>query len=97
MDVVFSNENGDKIITNDFTSVPDDYEPIGVVVIPASHDVYGTGECCVMSLNEMSCDTPDTGSIGNTDSMCFGSSIGEEVPLNKYANIPLTRDGGFSL
>lgn len=39
------------------------YTPIGVVVIPTSHDVYGTGECGVMSLKSMSCDTP---SIGGT-------------------------------
>lgn len=39
-----------------------DYEPIGIVVIPASHDVYGTGQCGVMSLKEMNCDLPDTGS-----------------------------------
>lgn len=39
------------------------FTPIGVVVIPGSHDVYGTGQCGVMSLVEMSCDTPDTGSI----------------------------------
>ena len=38
------------------------FTPIGVVVIPGSHDVYGTGQCGVMSLVEMSCDTPDTGS-----------------------------------
>lgn len=29
---------------------PADYTPIGVVVIPASHDVYGTGECAIVSL-----------------------------------------------
>lgn len=37
------------------------YTPIGVVVIPTSHDVYGTGECGVISLKEMSCDSPNTG------------------------------------
>lgn len=37
--------------------------PIGVVVIPSSHDVYGTGECAIMSLNYMNCTTPDEGSI----------------------------------
>lgn len=38
------------------------FTPIGVVVIPGSHDVYGTGQCGVMSLVEMSYNTPDTGS-----------------------------------
>lgn len=39
------------------------YLPIGVVVIPASHDVYGTGECGVMSLNALNINAPDTGGI----------------------------------
>lgn len=96
MDVVFSNENGDKIITNDFTTVPDGYDPIGVVVIPARHDVYGTGECCVMSLNKMSCNTPDTGSIDNdSDEMHFGYST-ENSSLHSYTSVPITNDGGFS-
>lgn len=29
------------------------YYPLGVVVVPSSHDVYGSGECGVMSLNWM--------------------------------------------
>lgn len=37
------------------------YTPIGVVVIPTSHDVYGTGECGVMSLKTISCITPNDG------------------------------------
>jgi hypothetical protein len=46
--------------------IPSDCTPIGVVVIPASHDVYGTGECAVMSLVHMSVDTPDTGALSAT-------------------------------
>ena len=40
----------------------DNYTPIGVVVIPISHNVYGDGSCGVMSLKEMDYSTPDTGS-----------------------------------
>ena len=40
----------------------DNYTPIGIVVIPASHNVYGDGSCGVMSLKEMNYSTPDTGS-----------------------------------
>ena len=47
------------------------YSPIGVVVIPASHDVYGNGKCGVMSLKEMNYDTPDEGST-SYQSMCWG-------------------------
>lgn len=63
-DAVFYNSNSDSFVTmspDEITSVIDGYTPIGVVVIPAEHDVYGTGECGVMSLAEMNCDTPDVG------------------------------------
>ena len=40
------------------------YSPVGVVVIPGNHNVYGDGSCAVMSLKNMNCNTPDTGSIG---------------------------------
>ena len=43
----------------------DDYEPIGVVAIPSSHDVYGTGEAGIMALMSASCTTPDTGQTSN--------------------------------
>lgn len=51
---------GDRFSASGYPS--SDYTPVGVVVIPGSHNVYGDGSCAVMSLNEMSCDTPDTGS-----------------------------------
>ena len=36
----------------DYSLYPsEEYYPLGVVVVPASHDVYGTGECGVVSLN----------------------------------------------
>lgn len=53
----------DKLNADDFPLT--DYTPVGVVVIPGSHDVYGTGQCGVMSLVEMSYSTPDTGSINH--------------------------------
>lgn len=51
---------------------PEVYEPIGIVAIPASHDVYGTGECGVVALKLASRWTPDTGSNDITK-MRFGS------------------------
>jgi hypothetical protein len=41
------------------------YIPVGIVVIPASHDVYGTGECGIMSLMEMNNNNPELGSSSN--------------------------------
>lgn len=38
------------------------YTPIGVEVVPAEHDVYGTGQAGIMSLVEMDYNAPDTGS-----------------------------------
>lgn len=38
------------------------YTPIGIVVVPGAHDVYGDGSCGVMSLKEMNHSTPNTGS-----------------------------------
>ena len=40
----------------------DRYTPVGVVVVPSSHNVYGDGSCGVMSIKAMHCTTPSTGS-----------------------------------
>ena len=40
----------------------DKYSPVGVVVVPGSHNVYGDGSCGVMSIKTMNCSTPSTGS-----------------------------------
>ena len=40
----------------------DKYTPIGVVVVPGTHNVYGDSSCGVMSLKEMNYNSPDTGS-----------------------------------
>ena len=47
------------------------YTPVGVVVVPASHNVYGDGSCGVMSLVNMNTDTPDTG-LTVADGICWG-------------------------
>lgn len=67
-DIAFYDSTDDKIVLvhnediNTDTYPTDRYTPIGVVVIPNSHDVYGDGSCGVMSLKAMSCDTPAIGS-----------------------------------
>lgn len=68
----------------------DEWEPIGVVVIPTNHDVYGTGECGVMALKAASIITPDEGST-ITSSMYWGGVPEDEdtVPeLELYDRIP---------
>lgn len=77
--------------------------PIGVVVIPTSHDVYGNGSCGVLSLVNMSCQTPDTGTTAN-ETITYGGyglvpadvcditlvdgSINSEILVNKSNKIP---------
>lgn len=56
------------------------YTPIGIVVIPPSHNVYGTGEAGVMSLLSASLTTPDEGQATNV-SMYWGQyGIDTELP-----------------
>lgn len=66
-DVCFYDKEQDKlIIVSEWsaeTHPASRYTPIGIVVIPSSHDVYGTGEAGVMSLKEMNYNTPNEGSI----------------------------------
>lgn len=59
--------------------------PIGVVVIPTSHDVYGTGECAIMSLKYMNYTTPNEGSI-SIQSIYWGGS-GRNTSLYNYTTV----------
>lgn len=68
------------------SSYPSDiYTPIGIVVIPASHDVYGDGSCGVMSLKPMNCDTPSTGGTSEQSMHwgVYGTDISELSNLNQ--------------
>lgn len=51
---------------SDISIYKDTHTPIGVVVIPNNHNVYGTYECGVMSLVEMCATSPTTGSSNQT-------------------------------
>lgn len=65
-------------------SIPESCTPIGVVVIPSSHNVYGNGACGVMSLVPMSCDTPATGGTSE-QGMCWGV-VGDDISSLKDLN-----------
>ena len=77
IDIVLYDKNAAKLVivkNADFSAEKypsEGYTPVGVVVVPASHDVYGDGSCGVMSLVNMSCDTPDIGSTA-IGSICWG-------------------------
>ena len=71
----------DKLNADDFPLT--DYTPVGVVVIPGSHDVYGDGSCGVMSLKEMNNTTPDTGSTSYLE-ISYGGSDTDISSLTNY-------------
>lgn len=65
-DAVFYNPELDEIfIRRDKKDWQKKEIPIGVVVIPGSHNVYGNGACGVMALMSASCSTPDIGLVSN--------------------------------
>ena len=102
-DICFYDRTSDSLVIadgdtwNSSTYPSSRYVPIGIVVVPGSHNVYGDGSCGVMSLKAMNCDTP---SIGGTSeqSMYWGvSSIDipglpylDQVPTGNTSNgIPI--------
>lgn len=76
-DYCFYDKTANKVIIVDQTKWSADkypsnkYTPIGIVVVPGTHNVYGDGSCGVMSLKPMNCDTPSTGGISE-QSMYWG-------------------------
>ena len=64
------------------------YAPIGVVVVPGTHNVYGDGSCGVMSLKPMNCDTPSTGSASH-QFMCWGVNGTNISGLRDLNQVPI--------
>lgn len=68
------------------------YMPIGVVVVPASHNVYGDGSCGVMSLKAMNCDTPSTG--GTSEQSMYWGEYGTDIStLPNLDQVPIVGSG----
>lgn len=66
---------------------PSKFTPIGIVVIPSSHDVYGTGECGVIALKSASLTTPDNGQSTNCI-IYFGQALEyQNLGLPQFSNI----------
>lgn len=70
---------------------PDSYEPIGVVVIPADHDVYGTGECGIVSLRAASLTTPDVGQANPQSNVSFGDASGKNLNIQYLSGLSLPK------
>lgn len=79
-----------KLYPDQITEVNPNYTPIGVEVVPAEHDVYGTGQAGIMSLVEMSCTNPDYGSIDEN-----GNAVYQPMLEGCKNNRPLENEGFY--
>lgn len=77
----------------DLSNYPSEsYTPVGIVVIPTSHDVYGDGSCGIMSLKVMNCDTPDEGIIYESSGACWGGNE-DNISLPNLTLAPIIGTG----
>lgn len=91
-DICFHDAQEDSVIIvsqtqwniNDYPATR--YYPIGVVVVPSSHNVYGDGSCGVMSLKNMNTSTPDEGSTSDQH-ICWGQSETDLSGLHNYSQV----------
>ena len=97
-DLCFYDKQNDKVIIvsgKDWsieTYPADRYTPIGVVVVPGIHDVYGDGSCGVMSLKPMNCDTPSTGGT-SVQTMYWGGYGPDISSLPNLDQVPYVGTG----
>ena len=86
-----------KMYPNEITEAIPTYTPIGVEVIPAEHDVYGTGQAGIMSLAYMDYTTPDTGSTSYQ--YIYWGGYGTDTSIPNYNEINFvdgtTSDSGY--
>ena len=97
-DYCFYDKVNDKVIilpgNTDLSSLPaESYTPIGIVVVPGTHNVYGDGSCGVISLREMNYNTPDEGSTSEQNMYLGG--YGDDISLPNLNRVPTgnTSDG----
>ena len=91
-DLCFYDKQNDKVIIvsgKDWsieTYPADKYTPIGVVVVPGIHNVYGDGSCGVMSLKEMNYNSPDSGSTSYQ--YMYWGGYGDDISLPNLYLVP---------
>ena len=103
-DIVLCNKTTNKLLivpNNEFSSdsYPSSiYSPVGVVVIPGSHNVYGDGSCGVISIVPMNCSTPTTGGTSEEGIYWgkYGTNISTLPNLNKVPYVGIDSDVGNS-
>ena len=81
-----------KLYPDQITEVNPNYTPIGVEVVPAEHDVYGTGQAGIMSLAEMNYTTPDVGSSSGQN--MYWGGYGTNASLPNYDVVNYIGDNG---
>ena len=88
MPVVMVNKKTHEIFyTNYFFTYPQDiFEPIGVVVIPQSHNVYGDKSVGIVALKYISLTTPNEGSI-ELNTIPFGGDGHVSTDIKTYVPI----------
>lgn len=80
----------DKLVKLDVNS----YEPVGVVVVPGSHNVYGDGSCGIMSIKTMDYSNPENGAaaVSGTTAMYWGTQT--DTSLFGYTKIVVYASDG---
>lgn len=96
-DAVLYDQTNDHLVivsSDDVAKCATGYTPVGVVVVPGNHDVYGDGSCGVMSLKVMNQDSPDIGTA-NTRLMSWGNYDNDIPDLPYFIRTPIgnTLDG----
>lgn len=91
---VYYKSNGKFEFIDDYDELDSEtMTPIGIVVVPESHNRYGDGSAGIMSLVGMSWKTPDTGMLGDVEdndttkasAICWGASTGHGLTgRNKF-------------
>ena len=95
-DILCAKEDGSKKVfkAEDYADINGSgWTPIGVVVIPPSHDVYGTGEGAAVALYVISNSRPDTGNTTKDYSnghqvKIFNSKDGDISDIPNYNRAP---------
>lgn len=89
--VMINKRTQEKFYTDYFFTYPkESFEPIGVVVIPKSHDVYGDGSSGVIGLKLLNLLTPDEGGTDRTG-ISFGGN-GSHSSDSDLVYVPVYKD-----
>lgn len=86
---LYDNKSEEIVIASEFINLDKSrYIPIGIVVIPDSHNVYNTGECGIMSLKSADYTNPNSGSTSN--SLIYWGQYGTNISdLTNYSYVPI--------